>query len=175
MTIQPAAAPHDAEPLAWWVITAFSGGLPYPDTPRKWHPIMRPEPARQRSCPICGPCTFDRFVARRYGLGYPQGPHRLVYGDRLGTVWITPSTGVGCLTHRWGIYLTLGVGNMVTLDRSSRTRSSWTTPARRGKEERRCPGPLRLTEPSRSRLSSGWLFPARPVLVSPCRASPHRC
>lgn len=124
MTIQPAAAPNDAKPLAWWVTTASSDDLPYPDTPLK-------TALHHATCAGLAPrllnlwsLPFGRFAARPCGLGYPQGPHRLVYGDRLGPVWITLSTGVGCLTQKWGIYLTLGVGNMVTLDTSRFTSSA---------------------------------------------------
>ena len=35
---------------------------------------------------------------------------------RLGPMWITPSLRFGSFKRGWGIYLTLGVGNMLTLD-----------------------------------------------------------
>ena len=45
-----------------------------------------------------------------------KGPYGWFLVTAFGPVWITPSTGGALLARTWGILVTQGVGNMMTLD-----------------------------------------------------------
>ena len=114
MTTRLSMAPPDAKPLSWWAAIAFPGGLPYTDTPPETTSPRRRPPVRPLA-PLVPGC----FGERTRSVRYPQGPSLGGFlMTRLGPMWITPSLRIGSFKRGWGIYLTLGVGNMLTLDKT---------------------------------------------------------